>query len=95
MGVPKLALIFSKLRCKGHDVVKSSECNFIIYTPKSAQKSLHSMIQLKYDNDRDPVNILTYGFAFPLHFIYSKHMFYFNDPVNILTYGFAVALYLL
>jgi hypothetical protein len=59
--------------------------NFIIYTPKSAQNSLNSMIQLKYDNDPDPVNILTYGFALLLHFVYSEHMFYFNDPVNILS----------
>jgi hypothetical protein len=43
------------------------------------------MIQLKYDNDHDPVNILTYGFPLLLHFVYSERIFYFNDPVNILS----------
>jgi hypothetical protein len=35
------------------------KCNFIICTPKSAQNSLNSMTQLQYDNDHDPVSILT------------------------------------
>jgi hypothetical protein len=52
------------------------------------------MIQLKYDNDHDPVNILTFGFALLLYYVYSEHIFNFSDRVNIFTliYGFAVAL---
>jgi hypothetical protein len=37
-------------------------CKHPVYTPKSAQNSLKSMIQLKYEHDHDPVK-LTYDFA--------------------------------
>jgi hypothetical protein len=70
----KSVLLYNDLTWSGVDILRNVEKSmwghlkltlYRAYTPKSAQNSLNSMIQLKYEHDHDPVK-LAYDFAVAL-----------------------------